>query len=147
MLNIEKLDHVGVRIADKAISIRFYETLGFDLISDAGFDEGRPIFMRHAASGVVLNLPGPSNTGGGSNILMDVDEKYPGYTHYALKVCSLDETRAFLDRAGITITGSIAFGDFAAIFIRDPDRNVIEFNEYQEDLSTRKDSGDYTNHP
>ena len=30
----------------------------------------------------------------------------------------------------IPITGSFSFGDLSAIFIRDPDRNVIELDAY-----------------
>ncbi|MCZ6823928.1 MAG: VOC family protein, partial [Deltaproteobacteria bacterium] len=81
MLKIEKVDHVGIRIFDKAASVAFYRELGFDFIADAGFDQGHPIIMRNKASGVTLNLLGPSTSGGGSNILMDIDEKHPGYTH------------------------------------------------------------------
>ncbi len=56
MLKIEKVDHVGIRISDKAASVAFYRELGFDLIADAGFDQGHPIIMRNKASGVTLNL-------------------------------------------------------------------------------------------
>ena len=49
MLTIEKVDHVGIRISDKAASISFYQTLGFDLIADAGFERGHP--RDHAEQG------------------------------------------------------------------------------------------------
>ena len=79
MLGIEKVDHVGIRISDKARSIEYYEALGFETLADTGFDQGHPVIMQHP-SGVVLNLLGPSNTANDKNILMDVDEKYPGIT-------------------------------------------------------------------
>jgi catechol 2,3-dioxygenase-like lactoylglutathione lyase family enzyme len=53
------VDHVGVRVRDKTVSISFYQDLGFDLVADAGFEQGRPVIMRHP-SGVTLNLFGPS---------------------------------------------------------------------------------------
>jgi len=43
------------------------------------------------------------------------------------------------------ITGSFSFGDMAAIFIRDPDRNVIELDAYGH--SGGDDMDDYTAHP
>ena len=55
MLGIEKVDHVGIRVSDKDLSIEFYEGLGFKTLMDAGFEQGHPIIMRHP-SGVVLNL-------------------------------------------------------------------------------------------
>ncbi len=128
MLNICQIDHVGIRISDLATSRTFYESLGFDTLLDAGFSDGHPLIMRHPC-GITLNLLGPSNQPGG-NILMDIDEKHTGYTHIALRVKSLARTRQTLADLGIEITGSFEFGDtMSALFIRDPDRNVIELDE------------------
>ena len=55
MLAIQKVDHVGIRVSDKADSIAFYQGLGFNLVSEAGFEKGHPIIMQHV-SGEVLNL-------------------------------------------------------------------------------------------
>jgi len=88
MLGIESVNHIGIRITDKSVSIPFYQSLGFQFKSDAGFEQGHPIILRHP-SGVVLNLLGPANSGEGSNILMDVEKKYSGITHFALTVSSL----------------------------------------------------------
>jgi catechol 2,3-dioxygenase-like lactoylglutathione lyase family enzyme len=137
MLGIEKVDHVGIRVGDKARSIEFYEGLGFETLADIGFDQGHPVIMRHP-SGVVLNLLGPSNTGDGTNILMDADEKYPGITHVSYKVASMDEAKRFLKDRGIALTGEFTFKGMQAIFIRDPDRNVIELDAYEgEEPATR----------
>ncbi len=151
MLGIEKVDHVGIRVGDKARSIEFYEGLGFETLADIGFDQGHPVIMRHP-SGVVLNLLGPSNTEDGTNILMDADEKYPGITHVSFKVASMDEARSFLKDRGIALTGEFTFKGMQAIFIRDPDRNVIELDAYEgEEPATR--TGDasefegYKEHP
>ena len=144
MLNIESVNHVGIRVADKARSVSFYESLGFKLLQDAGFDQGHPVIMKHP-SAVVVNLLGPANTSDGANILMDVDEKHPGYTHIALTVSSLDVAKAFMTTNGIDITGSFSFKNMSAIFIRDPDRNVIELDAYGE--TTSDDAGSYADHP
>ncbi len=144
MLEITNVNHVGIRINDKARSIDFYSLLGFDLINDAGFESGHPVIMKHP-SGVVLNLLGPADTSGDVNILMDVDEKHTGITHVALTVASLSQAKEFVSGHGIKITGSFSFGEMSAIFIRDPDRNVIELDAY-DDAASDEDAG-YTNHP
>jgi catechol 2,3-dioxygenase-like lactoylglutathione lyase family enzyme len=151
MLDIEKVDHVGIRVSDKTRSIEYYQALGFKTLADTGFDQGHPIIMQHP-SGVVLNLLGPSNTANDKNILMDVDEKYPGITHVSFKVTSMDEARSFLKDRGIALTGEFTFKGMHAIFIRDPDRNVIELDAYEgEEPATR--TGDasefegYKEHP
>ena len=146
MLQIEKVDHVGIRVADKARSIAFYRRLGFALVSDAGFEDGHPVILRHAASGVTVNLLGPATAGDAGNVLMDIETKHPGYTHMALRVTSMAETRAFLEDQGIPITGSFRFGSLSAVFIRDLDRNVIELDAL--DGGGAQDSAsDYRDHP
>lgn len=144
MLNIESVNHVGIRVSESDVSVPFYIHLGFELIQDAGFDQGHPIIMKHP-SGVVLNLLGPASAGVGKNILMDVDEKYPGITHFALTVSSLDVARDFMASNSIEITGSFSFGGMSAIFIRDPDRNVIELDAY--DDGGEEDLNGYSKHP
>ena len=152
MLDIKKIDHIGIRVREKQRAIGFYEGLGFALIVDTGFEQGHPIMMRHP-SGIVLNLLGPSTEEADENVLMDVERKYAGYTHMALKIASLAEAEAFLTERGIEITGRFSFKDMNAIFIRDPDRNVIEFDEYPgDDPASRltdpgNDIGGYDAHP
>ena len=144
MLDIQAVNHVGIRVADKGVSIAFYEFLGFELLSDVGFEKGHPVIMKHASS-VVINLLGPATTGLGSNVLMDVDEKYAGITHVALTVASLDAAKTFLSESDIEITGSFSFGEMSAVFIRDPDRNVIELDAYGP--AGENDLDDYSAHP
>jgi len=129
MLNITSINHVGIRIADKDRSLAFYQQLGFALVRDAGFAQGHPLIMQHPC-GIVLNLLGPADAENTLNILMDVPEKHPGYTHIALNVRSLAEAKSFMQKHDIAITGSFTFGPMSAIFIRDPDRNVIELDAY-----------------
>jgi len=144
MLDIKSINHIGIRVRDKSRSMDFYEVLGFQLIQDVGFDKGHPVIMQHP-SGVVVNLLGPANTMDDSNILMDVDDKYPGYTHIALTVSSLDDAREFMKTNGIEISGSFSFQNMSAIFIRDPDRNVIELDAYGD--VDKEDPSGYSNHP
>ena len=67
MLDIEKVDHVGIRVTDKAVSIAFYERLGFRTLAECG----------------------------------------------------------------VPLSGQFSYKDLRAVFIRDPDRNVIELDGYE----------------
>jgi lactoylglutathione lyase len=140
VLEIEKVDHVGIRVSDKGDSIAFYESLGFRLVSDVGFEKGHPIIMQHS-SGDVLNLLGPADERPADNILMDVNEKHAGITHVSYKVSSVEQAKTFLNSLGIPLTGEMKFKGLHAIFIRDPDRNVIELDGYAgEEPDTRLDT-------
>jgi catechol 2,3-dioxygenase-like lactoylglutathione lyase family enzyme len=139
MLNIEKVDHVGIRVSVKDESIAFYRSLGFELITDVGFDKGHPVIMQHL-SGDVLNLLGPAARTPSANILMDIDEKHAGITHVSYKVNSIPEAKAFLAEKGIPLSGEFKFKGLHAIFIRDPDLNVIELDGYRgQEPDTRTD--------
>ena len=150
MLDIEKVDHIGIRVSDKAVSCNFYERLGFRTLSDTGFEKGHPIIMQHP-SGVVLNLLGPADMPNDRNILMDVDEKYPGITHVSFKIASIDVAKRFLAEHDIALSGQFSFKDLQAVFIRDPDRNVIELDAYAGDEPETRGGDDestgYQAHP
>lgn len=62
---------------------------------------------------------------------MDVEEKYPGYTHIALDVDDIVAVQKKIEALEIEITkGPITLPDGAIMFfIRGPDRNVIEFHQ------------------
>ncbi len=150
MLAIEKVDHVGIRVSNKQDSIAFYETLGFRLITDVGFEKGHPVILQHA-SGDVLNLLGPADESPSANILMDIDAKHAGITHVSYKIASIEEAKSFLESQHIPLTGEFSFKGLHAIFIRDPDRNVIELDAYAGDEpDTRRDASNfsgYDEHP
>lgn len=149
MLPIEKVDHVGIRVRSKTVSIAFYESLGFETLADAGFDQGHPIILQHP-SGVVLNLLGPATSGDAENVLMDHAEKPAGITHVSFKIADMAATKAALEELGHPLTGEFTFNGMHAIFIRDPDRNVIELDAYEgAEPKTRVKPSDagYQSHP
>ena len=125
MIEISNFDHIGIRISDRDKSVAFYELLGFEMTADGGFDQGHPLVMLHP-SGININLLGPATAKAGENVLMDEDQKYPGITHLAVKVRDAEATEAFVTANDIAITGRREFRGTKTIFIRDPDRNVLE---------------------
>lgn len=117
------LSHIGIRVRDYNRARKFYEFLGFK--HEWGpTDSDQVAAMRHE-SGLELNfiVNADSDT---PNILMDISEKYPGITHIALKIESVAGAEAALIAAGIEITGRRGALPVRALFVRDPDRNVIE---------------------
>lgn len=119
--SITGISHVGVRVRDLSRSRAFYEQLGFELV--AGPMGPEPVAILRHPAGVEINLILNASSDSGLNVLMDVPEKHAGYTHIALGVTSLAAVCALLDEAGIALSGKR--GE-VAVFVRDPDRNVIE---------------------
>lgn len=126
---ISGIAHVGIRVRDLATSRTFYEDLGFRFI--AGPVGPEPVAILDHPSGTVLNLILNANSERSENVLMDLAEKHPGYTHMALAVSNLVAVEAELNTLGVRITeGPVDLGPgVRAIFVRDPDGNVIELNE------------------
>jgi lactoylglutathione lyase len=124
---IERVDHIGIRVRDLDRALAFYRVLGFELFARAKADDVAIVKNKH---GVELNLIFNANAGDpDANILMDVPDKFPGYTHVALRVASIPATIAALKANNIRITqGPVSFGEkgHVSVFVRDPDRNVIE---------------------
>jgi lactoylglutathione lyase len=126
-ITVERVDHIGIRVRDLDRALSFYGVLGFELVRRA---QGDDVAIVRNEQGVELNLVFNANAGDpAANVLMDVHEKFPGYTHIALRVASIPTTMAALKENGIAITqGPVSFGEagHVSVFIRDPDRNVIE---------------------
>jgi lactoylglutathione lyase len=123
------LAHIGIRVHDVDKSVRFYELLGF---KETGRTEARdPVSFLHHPSGIELNLIFNAPTATTSNVLMDVPEKHAGITHFALLCPDIMAAKATLEAAGIPLSGGpVRFGPGAqGIFVRDPDRNVIELHQ------------------
>jgi lactoylglutathione lyase len=123
------LAHVGIRVHDLERSLRFYELLGFT--KTAGPIGPEPVAILDHPSGVELNLVLNASNCNESNILMDVPEKRPGITHLALLCPDVEDAKRRLELAGISVSGGpVQFGPGArGIFVRDPDRNVIELHQ------------------
>ena len=128
MKQITRVNHLGIRVHSLDISRAFYEQLGFEfLVGPVG---PAPVAIMEHASGVninfILNAAAPTDT----NVLMDEPVKKAGYTHVALEVNDMDGVVAQLNALNIEITeGPIVFPTGSSVFIRDPDRNVIEFHQ------------------
>ena len=84
--------------------------------------------MEHP-SGVNINFILNADTECKENVLMDTPEKNTGYTHVALEVTSAESALKKLKEQGITITEEVEFEGAQFFFIRDPDKNVIEFHQ------------------
>ena len=136
MIDIQTVDHIGIRVADLDRAMDFYSLFGFVVEHRAENDAVVVIKNHH---GVEINLIyNANNDNGGKNILIDVPEKYAGYTHVAFRVGSIADAIIMLRENNITITqGPVSFGrdGHISLFLRDPDRNVIELRGREEDLS------------
>jgi len=126
---IAGIAHIGIRVHDLERSVAFYELLGFT--KTVGPIGPEPVAILDHPSGVEINLVLNAPRADESNILMDVPEKHPGITHFALSCPDIFAAKATLEAAGIPLSGGpIRFETGAqAIFVRDPDRNVIELNQ------------------
>jgi lactoylglutathione lyase len=115
------LAHIGIRVHDYARSRAFYSELGFEHAwGPVGPDNVAA--MRHP-SGLELNFIVNAKDAERPNVLMDEPEKFAGITHIALGIQDVAAVEAALLRAGIPISGRRGS---VALFVRDPDRNVIE---------------------
>ena len=135
-IGIEKVDHIGIRVAQTERAMAFYAMLGFEIFHDVPNDK---VLIIRNINDVEINLiTNANNFNDGQNILIDVGDKFAGVTHVALRVRSIRETIEVLAEHNVGITqGPVKFGDdgHVSVFVRDPDRNVIELRGRDEDLS------------
>ena len=136
MINIDRVDHIGIRVADLDRAMTFYRIFGFQEVGAADNDD--VVVMKNGQDVEINIIFNANNANDNKNILMDVPDKYPGYTHVAFRVTSIADTVAALNENSIEITqGPVAFGadGHVSVFLRDPDRNTIELRGRAEDLS------------
>ena len=128
-VKLEALNHVGVRVRELRRSAEWYAHLGFRLIWQS--EQHKVACLRNDEIGVELNLIFNSDdSSGGKNVLMDVEPKYPGFNHLSFRVSSIRDTINALKVAGIDIKeGPVSLGGEIAVFVRDPDLNVVELAE------------------
>jgi catechol 2,3-dioxygenase-like lactoylglutathione lyase family enzyme len=131
MIRVGQIDHVGIRVTDRERAQRFYEQLGFRIDPDEESPRSRSCGLVNEA-GARINLIYNGREPAGGNVLMDVAEKWPGYTHAAFIVDDLDALVRWFETNGVVITeGPSVFGHGRrkVCFVRDPDGNVLEFDE------------------
>ena len=127
MKEITRINHLGLRVKDLDISRAFYEKLGFVFI--VGPVGPEPVAIMEHPSGVNINFILNADQDCSTNVLMDVAEKSTGYTHVALEVTNAESALKAIQELGIQITEQVEFEGAKFFFIRDPDKNVIEFHQ------------------
>ena len=126
---IRQFDHIGIRVSDRQQAVAFYEQLGFREVHHFAKYEANEM---ETPDGVRINLIfNAARLPHGRNVLLDEPVKLPGMTHPAFIVDDLYGLKDWLGQAGIAITEGIhRIGPRRiALFIRDPDRNVLEFDQ------------------
>jgi len=129
MKEIVGINHIGIRVSDLKSARAFYEQLGFEFI--IGPIGPEPVAIMEHPCGVNINFILNADTSTDENILMDVVERHPGYTHIALDVNNIKTAQDGIEKMGIHITeGPITLPNGGVMFfIRDQDKNVIEFHQ------------------
>lgn len=127
-IELTAINHVGIRVQHLEPALAFYRQLGFE---QAWFDERHRVAGLRNAAGIELNLiVNADDSNDGKNILMDAMARYPGYTHVSYRVASVGEVVKRLKALNIPIAeGPVKLGRQITVFVRDPDRNVVELAE------------------
>lgn len=127
-MHITGYDHVGIRVTDRARALTFYEAIGFRVDPDCSDERVAEVINKASVriSLIFNGVPSPR----GANVLLDEPDKWPGVTHAAFIVDSLERAMERFAAIQCPITeGPVDWGRRLTCFIRDPDGNVLEFNE------------------
>lgn len=125
MQGITRINHIGLRVSHYESARDFYAQLGFVPVTGPMGPE--PVAVSEHPCGININFILNANSGQAHNVLMDEATKHPGYTHVALEIQDAQATIDELASLGIALSGDMQHPDGRSLFIRDPDRNVIEF--------------------
>ena len=90
MIEIDNIDHIGIRVADRDRAIKFYNLFGFKSVRAADNDD--VIVMKNDNNVEINIIFNANNNNNNNNILMDETEKFPGFTHVAFRVDSIKST-------------------------------------------------------
>ena len=128
MKQITRINHVGLRVRDLAVTRAFYEKLGFEFLEGPVGPE--PVAIMEHPTGVNINfILNASDDAAENNVLMDVPEKHTGFTHIALEINDREAVQAHLEANDVAITETVKLPNGAVFFfVRDPDGNVLEFH-------------------
>jgi lactoylglutathione lyase len=133
MVRIQGYDHVGIRVSDRRRALDFYAKLGF--AADPGFTNER-VAEVVAPDGTRIHLifNGVARPNA-HNVLLDEPVKWPGCTHAAFIVDQLQDILEWAAGESIVVTeGPVDWKRRITCFIRDPDGNVLEFNQLIEEV-------------
>jgi catechol 2,3-dioxygenase-like lactoylglutathione lyase family enzyme len=127
-MRISAYDHCGLRVVHRDRALDFYGSLGFAV--DPRYSSER-VEEVVTADGIRIHLIFNGATPpDGKNVLMDVEDRWPGYTHAAFIVDDLQHVLDWAAGRGVAITeGPVDWGRRLTCFLRDPDGNVLEFNQ------------------
>lgn len=123
MFKLAGLDHVGITVTDLEKSIRFYQSLGMQLLRTGGPDDKGVRSAVVRAGGQELNLfcvPG---------LVTLEQENLAGMHHFCLRAdaASAEELIADLRAVGLEIfRGPVQRRDGVSVFVHDPDRVRVE---------------------
>lgn len=125
------LDHVGIRVTDLDRAEAFYAKFGFVRDPEEFSPSVKACGLVHP-TGLRIHLIYNGEAAPEGNVLLDLAVKRPGYTHAAFIIPSMADLVAWFYRETIPISEGplvLGHGRRNVCFIRDPDLNVIEFNE------------------
>lgn len=133
MLQVRELDHVVLNVTDIRRSLRFYtEVLGLRPERLAEYERGEASFPSlRLTPETIIDLFAPAMHAG-----VDPREDASNVNHICLVVeGTIESIRHDLDAAGVAIErGPMpvygARGIGLSVYVRDPDRNVIELRSY-----------------